>query len=160
MKLGSLFSFLGVVDTDRPTLYSQLSLNPVVRGHIGPPFPDDTTSIPSSGGSHQGKGAPTVVDVSKTNVEGNIEGGVTHQRFLLAADRLDAEHEEPTQDVTAALSITRPTNDAIMLVGNVVLAFETRGFTPSVETPIKVSSRWKRAPQRLSCILNSSLYRQ
>lgn len=115
---------------------SQLFLNPVVQGDIGPLFPDDTISISSSGGSYQGKGAQTVIDVFKGNTA--VEA-VNQEGFLLAADGPNTRREEPPQDVVAAaLWITRPTNDTVLPVGNVVLAFETRGFTPSVETPIEV----------------------
>lgn len=68
-----------------------------------------------------------------------LEG--VNQQFLFTADKRNDESEklEPIQDdTTAALWITRPINDAVLFVGDVVLAFETRGFT-SMETPIEVS---------------------
>lgn len=108
-------------------------------GDIEPLFADDTTNTPSSGGSYQAKGAQTVVDVFKgdTAVE-----DVNQEGFFRAADGSNTGREEPPQDVVAAaLWITRPKNDTVLPVGNVVLAFETRGFTPSVETPIEVGLR-------------------
>lgn len=41
--------------------------------------------------------------------------------------------------------ITRPSNDDVFLVGGVSVVFETRGFVPSVGTPIEVGETWHRA---------------
>lgn len=53
------------------------------------------------------------------------------------------EHRHPAMTAHPAgdavgIRITRPLNGSLFLVGDVELAFETRGFTPSVQTPIEV----------------------
>lgn len=40
-----------------------------------------------------------------------------------------------------SIQITRPLNDTVFLVGHVVVAFDTRGFTPSADTPIEAGLR-------------------
>lgn len=54
------------------------------------------------------------------------------------------EHRQPAMTAHPAgdavgIRIIRPLNESLFLVGDVELAFETRGFTPSVQTPIEVS---------------------
>lgn len=53
-------------------------------------------------------------------------------------DRLNDERgERGRPHEAAAILITRPVNNDILPVGDVVVAFQTHGFAPSSETPIE-----------------------
>lgn len=49
----------------------------------------------------------------------------------------NSQQLQPAQDDDVGIWITRPSNDAVLYVGDMVLEFETRGFT-SEEFPIEV----------------------
>lgn len=77
-------------------------------------------------------GAQVGADFFQENVF--IEDGSAQQQLATIKD----EESEPAPDQTVAIWITWPTNDTVFTLGDVVLAFETRGF-PSGEIPIEVS---------------------
>lgn len=90
---------------------------------------------------HQGKGAEPPADAFLKQAPWTK----TAEHFfppLLADDGANAKSEDggPMHEATS-IQITRPLNDTVFLVGHVVVAFDTRGFTPSADTPIEASLR-------------------
>lgn len=90
---------------------------------------------------HQRKGAePSVETFLKQTSK-------TAECFLPADDDVNAESEGGgSVHEGTSIEITRPSNDTVFLVGDVVVAFDTHGFTPSAETPIEAGLR------RIYCI--------
>lgn len=85
---------------------------------------------------HQDNGSETPATVFRKHAPPN-----TARPFLDhdAGDGVNAKKIEDGGSVHEATSIeiTRPLNDTVFLVGGVVVAFDTRGFTPSADTPIE-----------------------
>lgn len=85
---------------------------------------------------HQEKGAESPVDTFLKQTS------KTAARFLPADDGVNVNSEGggSVHEVTS-IEITGPSNDTVFLLGHVVVAFDTRGFTPSAETPIEAGLR-------------------
>ncbi|CAM9801608.1 unnamed protein product [Ectocarpus sp. 12 AP-2014] len=128
-------------------LSAAMFLDSGVRGQQVEPDKDIFTSsgeLMKGRSHHQEKGAEATERMA-TVFRGRQTDSVEQQLLVGATDNLVVESEKPlptplpTQNDTAAIWITRPLNDTILPLGDVVLTFETHGFTPAVETPIEAN---------------------
>lgn len=73
--------------------------------------------------------------------QGKEVDGETNLKLPLAGgNEIVGREEHGPLNVAPEVWITQPLNDSVISVGDVVVAFKTRGFRPSVETPVEVSS--------------------
>ena len=123
-----------------------------VRGQVEPPFPTIGKDVFTSsaelinGRSHDDReeGAEGTERMASV-FRGEQRDSVEQQLLVGATDNLVAESEKPeptplrTKNDTAAIWITRPLNDTLLPLGDILLTFETHGFATAVETPIEAS---------------------
>lgn len=130
-----------MVSTDHLTMtQQQVILGRVTSESFDAPlaFPDAEIALPTEllhSASSQGEGIDSI-----TSPFGQPEDPQADREVHFERDNLNLMGEEDGwMHETASVWITRPLDDAILLAGHVVVAFETRGFMPSKETPIEVS---------------------